>query len=374
MRTRFGFGLLILLLFVLSSCNVATPSLPLPDLATGEWTQLAGSTDTVCANGSEFNYFGYKGTQNKLVIDFQGGGACWDGLTCSSSYAEPNALLPDGVYVDRVSVGLETEREGIYDHDNTLNPVKDWYHVFIPYCTGDLHLGNNSASYTNPISQQAFTVEHKGSVNAGFVLDWVFDNFESPETIFITGCSAGAYAAAFWTDSIKAQYPDTQVYQMGDCGAGVSTDQFSAVLNASWNISANFPDLVFDANATTNSYIQTANKYKDSLKMAQYNTTFDSTQIGFFALATGNLNPSQEEAAQLAAQWSQAMQTSLATISTQTETFSSFTKAGQKHCIITDNDFYTVEENGETLISWLASYLNGDDVPSIAPAPVATTN
>lgn len=350
------------------------PTLSLPDLVTGEWTQLAGSTETVCANGSEFNYFGYKGTENKLVIDFQGGGACWDGLTCSSSYAEPNALLPDGVYVDRVSVGLETEPAGIYDHDHALNPVKDWYHVFIPYCTGDLHVGNNSASYTNPITQQAFTVEHKGGVNAGFVLDWVFDNFESPETIFITGCSAGAYGAAFWTDSIKAQYPDTQVYQMGDCGAGVSTDQFAALLNASWNISATLPDLTFDANGTTNAYIQTANKYKDSLKMAQYNSTFDSTQIAFYALATGNFNPSQEEAAQLAGAWSLAMQTSLATISAQTKNFSSFTKTGQKHCIITDNEFYMVEESGETLISWLSAYLKGDDVPNIAPAPVAATN
>ncbi len=68
------------------------------------------------------------------------------------------------------------------------------------------------------------------------------------------------------------------------------------------------------------------------------------------------------------------MQTSLATISAQTKNFSSFTKTGQKHCIITDNEFYMVEESGETLISWLSAYLKGDDVPNIAPAPVAATN
>ena len=36
---------------------------------------------------------------------------------------------------------------GIYDDTDPRNPFGDWYHVFIPYCTGDLHWGDAVATY-----------------------------------------------------------------------------------------------------------------------------------------------------------------------------------------------------------------------------------
>ena len=64
----------------------------------------------------------------KVILEFQGGGACWDDVTCSVADAVFSADIED----TRSAVGLY--RQGIYDHDNPDNPFKGWTHVMVPYC------------------------------------------------------------------------------------------------------------------------------------------------------------------------------------------------------------------------------------------------
>src|SRR5262245_55705687 len=49
------------------------------------WNTIAPGGDTVCARGAPFRYFVRPGKVNKLLIDFRGGGACWNEKTCSAS-------------------------------------------------------------------------------------------------------------------------------------------------------------------------------------------------------------------------------------------------------------------------------------------------
>lgn len=124
--------------------------------------------------------------------DFAGGGACWNDGTCSQPSNPENDL--DGLYLDGVygSPG-DTSYDGIYDRENPDNPLKDWYHVHISYCTADLHLGDNAVTYTG--EGGTLEVNHKGAVNTRAALAWVFNNFSAPEAVFVTGVSAGAYAS-----------------------------------------------------------------------------------------------------------------------------------------------------------------------------------
>ncbi|MCA9836394.1 MAG: hypothetical protein KC422_05745 [Trueperaceae bacterium] len=360
-RSKFILGIVILFLLALAACNQAATPLPLPNLTAGEWSEFDGDTGTVCASGSDYKYFVNKGTVNKLVIDFQGGGACFNDATCLASYqavGEENAL-----YADTIATTTADLNAGLYNHSNSANPVKDWYHVHIPYCTGDLHMGNNTKEYVNPQNQVTYTIEHKGAVNAKSVLDWTFDTFTNPDEVFITGCSAGAYGATFWTETIKANYPDTQVYQLGDCGVGASTDGFGALVQANWNV--NKP---LNAEFVNTTYINTANKYKTNLSMAQYHTLFDNTQVKFYALITGQLDP--DNAQQVAVQWSGIMQDSIAKIESQTSNFSSYLAQGSQHCIIPSNELYNKTENGIKLVDWLTDYLSGKSVADIKPAAI----
>ena len=38
--------------------------------------------DTICSRGDDFAFAVRKGTSKNIVIDFVGGGGCWDEFTC----------------------------------------------------------------------------------------------------------------------------------------------------------------------------------------------------------------------------------------------------------------------------------------------------
>ena len=59
----------------------ATPAVP--DLAAG-WTKIEPGGDTMCSLGTPYAYYVHPGTVNRLVVYFQGGGACWNDFTCSN--------------------------------------------------------------------------------------------------------------------------------------------------------------------------------------------------------------------------------------------------------------------------------------------------
>ena len=350
------------LVFILTACNTSE-SPTLPNLAAGEWTMFTGGVDTSCADGSAYSYYANPGTMNKLVIDFQGGGACWDGASCTSPIGNPNPNVGVGLYLNKVSTSELDRGLGIYARAKAENPLKDWYHVFIPYCTGDLHVGDNEKTYTNPFDQTSYTIEHKGAVNARDALEWTFANFSAPESIFITGCSAGGYGAAFWTSTIAEHYPNANLYQLGDCAAGAATDTWAATLEDSWNVGATLTDTVFDANFLSNTYVTTASAFPD-LKMAQYTTLADGTQAFFYNFGTG----------QPAASWTQVMLASLQRIGNEADNFYAYVSTadddgnasnGTEHCILPRPDFYTVEVNGRTFRDWLDDYVNGRTVGDV---------
>jgi len=43
-----------------------------------------------------------------------------------------------------LGVGLKTPlgQTGIFDQNNSKNPVRDWNMIYVPYCTGDIHGGD----------------------------------------------------------------------------------------------------------------------------------------------------------------------------------------------------------------------------------------
>jgi len=73
------------------SGRVVRDTLAAPEAGDGSYvtitpgaTEYQGRTfNPVCMNGSPYSFFARRGTVNKLVMYYQGGGACWEQLTCS---------------------------------------------------------------------------------------------------------------------------------------------------------------------------------------------------------------------------------------------------------------------------------------------------
>jgi carboxylesterase type B len=50
----------------------------------------------------------------------------------------------------------------------------------------------------------------------GAVLDWVHQNLEEPETVFLNGGSAGGMAVAFYLPMLANHYPEARVVALWD--------------------------------------------------------------------------------------------------------------------------------------------------------------
>ena len=95
--------------------------------------------------------------------------------------------------------------DGMFDTDNPANPIRDWSIVYIPYCTGDLHTGSSTRTYTqptpapgvpyNPYIPASFPIRHGGFDNFMVVMDWMKKNIDKPRNVLVTGSSAGGYGA-----------------------------------------------------------------------------------------------------------------------------------------------------------------------------------
>src|SRR5262245_58626937 len=178
------------------------------------WNEIDPGGATTCALGGPYAFWVRPGTVNRLVVDFSGGGACWDALTCGLA-AGNEAICTQTVDTMRMRV-QSGMANGIYDHTRADNPIKDWYHVIVPYCTCDIHWGDNAATYTS--GSDTITIQHRGAVNSRAVLDWVYANFGAPEEILVTGCSAGSYGSIGWSAYVADHYRSSKMVQFGDSG------------------------------------------------------------------------------------------------------------------------------------------------------------
>lgn len=325
---------------------------PITGLGQG-WNEIAPGGATTCAKGDKYRFWVRPGTVDRVVVDFRGGGACWNTLTCGvgdsifESQANPEPWMSD-----------ESKAAGIYDHTRAENPFKDWHHVYVSYCTGDVHWGNSKQTYGAGTPLES-TIEHRGAVNAQAALDWVYTNVPSPDRVFVTGCSAGGYGAALWSAYVRDHYKSSKVYQFADSAAGIITDNFFQESFPAWNAKANFPSFIgVDPNTFTKLpelYIGLGKTFPDTL-FSQFNTAFDATQHSYYnAMGGGD-----------AKEWSQKMQANLADISQGAPSFRSFLAAGYQHCVIDKDNFYDMAVGGTKLVTWLGDALEGKTVQSVS--------
>jgi len=326
------------------------------DLGPG-WTTFAPGGETRCARGTPFKYFVRRGSVNRVVIDFRGGGACWDQPTCSLTGA--NSLFQEDAEPDAF-IADESRARGFYDHNDSRNPFKDWHHVYIPYCTGDIHWGENDKTYTNASGDKSFTINHRGATNVKAVLDWVYQNVASPEKLFVTGCSAGAYGSIIWSSYVKNHYKTAKVYQFADSGAGIITDDFFKLSFPSWNASKNFPTFIPGVDPTTLTRLpqlyDAIGKHFNDMFLSAYNTTYDENQYFYYkAMGGGTVN-----------EWSEKMLASVAQIEAATLNFHAYIAPDFQHCILPYPEFYDRTSNGVMLINWLSDVINDRPVESVS--------
>jgi hypothetical protein len=155
----------------------------------GKWVWIPRK-DTRCRAGSKTG-FGVRllPDANAVMIYLQGGGACYDAKSCAGN---ANATIAGANFSGRKFNRWVTTlgNQGVFNTTNASNPVARWNHVYIPYCTGDLHGGARSnVSIPGVPGKQQFV----GYKNLQNNLKLLAPYFRKAGDVALVGASAGGF-------------------------------------------------------------------------------------------------------------------------------------------------------------------------------------
>jgi pectinacetylesterase len=361
-----------MLLFIMSTAlvgsAVAADALPnLTDLKSGEWNAIAPGGDTICSYGTPYQFFVRPAASpsDKLMIHFEGGGACWDAETCAPDYKFPPDDTGKPLFDRDVSDNeMEGYTGGLFDFSNAENPVADYNTVFVPYCTADVHMGSMTHEYSSS-SGEKYTINFQGFTNASAVLDWTYANFDKPSEVFITGISAGAIGQVIHTPYIMDHYKESQVVQFADSYVGVTArgwtgfKEWGALPNVAKAIVPAYSDLTEANFSLARLYKGMVPAFPDNT-FSEFTSYLDGTQIFFYFLTGGGATP--EEAG---GNFVTGRQSIISSLTANLPNFRAYQSWGNIHGITNVDDFYAYQVKGVRLRDWLADLLAGKTPRSV---------
>ena len=312
----------------------------------------------------KFSFWTKKGTSKNLAVFFEGGGACWDKLTCSFPSSDP---LPPGIppqlqfFVPAIDANsTPANYDGIFNAENPANPVKDWTMVYVPYCTGDLHIGSAQKTYANggnPYIPPTFDIQHRGFDNFMVVLDWMKKNVDKPKNVLVAGASAGGYGATANFPWIERTFRNAHTYVMADASQGVTTPTWDTYGRSSWNIQL-APWIFGDDPAAIAGpeLMRVAAEALPHVKTAQYTTAYDATQISFYGLMK-QFYPPGGSCPNPALDWHHQMVDTLQSYVADVPNFRYYLAEGTDHTLLRSAKFYTEDSAGVNFSVWLGDML-----------------
>ena len=112
----------------------------------GKWYAI-DIDEAVSSDGSKWQGYFRKGSENKVVLYFYGGGFSVNDFTAARSLD-----IEGGFYNAHLNTGLNVMTSAIrkWGIGNSAkdNMLKDWTFIGVPYCNGDFHSGTGTKEYT----------------------------------------------------------------------------------------------------------------------------------------------------------------------------------------------------------------------------------
>ncbi|MFN6120393.1 MAG: pectin acetylesterase-family hydrolase, partial [Actinomycetes bacterium] len=312
-----------------------------PATGAGGFERVVPGGDCRCADGSEYAFWVRDAAPSKVLFFLQGGGACFSALTCS---------FTSGAYQVTVDGGDDpTGDPGIFDLTDPRNPFADWSMVFVPYCTGDVHLGDAAADYGGLV------VEHRGAVNARAALDELVRRFPDATEVVVAGESAGAAPAPLYAGLVSDGLPGARITALAD-GAGAYPDvpTVNALIGGLWGTERSIPDWPVNEGLTAAEWsfpgiaVQTG-RHAPDVVLARHDYAYDRTQVLFAALA----GIGSDDLLSL-------IDANERRIEGDGVPLLSYVAPGDDHTVLSDEAFYTQTVEGVALVDWVRALITRD--------------
>ena len=321
-----------------------------------EWQTVKGGPGTGCAtDATPFEFYVREADSRRVAIYFEGGGACWNSRNCGLD----GRRMFDNSIEDADRPWIKTQASGIFDLNNSTNPLREFTQIFVPYCSADIHMGVGTVRYESQ-DGKSLDVHYRGLANSQSAMDWLVDHYSTPRTVVVAGGSAGAIPSPIFAAQLARVYPRAKVVQIGDGGGGYRSTHLAAPLEL-WGATRalKYDPLYRDldvGSANFEEFYTRAASLKN-LQLAQINSIEDGVQRVFLA----ELGHDVKTLAPL-------LSGNLADIRAVDSRLRSYTMPGQLHTILQRPEFYSTTVDNMPLSQWVGDLVNGRRAGNIGDA------
>jgi Pectinacetylesterase len=321
--------------------------------ATAGWEKVVPGGDCECADGSEFAFWERRADPTKVVLFLDGGGACYDAESCAFTGLDTGG---EAAY-DWSIYGEDPATEGgIFDFTRPGNPFGDYSFLYVPSCTGDVHLGDVTREYSPKL-----TVEHNGFVNGMAALSYLAEHYPDADQVVVVGKSDGSIAAPVYGGLVADLLPDAQVIVFGGQSGHIPDDPDlnAEILSELWGAYDNMPDWEVNEGLTTRDWgpprfwIQ-AGLHNPEVVLARFDYAYD--QEAAQSAESLGLDPSELLA---------VIDANEAAIEDAGVVLHSYTAPGDEHGLFEWDKFYEIEVNGVKLVDWVDALLAGEPLDDV---------
>ncbi len=277
--------ILILSLMVFSTVGWA-------DCSKGQLCQL-DIPGAQCADGSQ-SYINYidRDSEN-LFIYVQGGGACFDAVTCGCRLKEKKCKGSneggEGSTVGYLSRPPMNSQIHPWSQSEN-NPIGKANYVEIVYCTGDVYTGAGIANYGAEIFPRL--VRHYGAKNFELSLFKAKALFPNVKKVVVIGASAGGVGGSYNLHHIVENFGDTNLSVINDSGIPIFSRYLDLIkvkqVLKYWNVEDSLPkDLPKDDMVDFEDIYKYNSAKYGSVRFALLGATEDVVIGSYFSLLGG---------------------------------------------------------------------------------------
>jgi hypothetical protein len=339
-RNRAG---LVLLALSLAACGGGSKSSP--PVETSDWVDVPGM---ICGDGTPTGIAISRGRPDAVLVYLSPGGACWSATECDvlfksfsgTTYALYSPFVVPGTVLDRRLAG---------------NPFSDWTIVFVPYCTGDVHVGDSAQDYGGTVGPW----QHHGYRNLQAAVGALTAALPPPTQLVVSGSSAGGFGSLAAFDLVRRPWsaPGTTAALLDDSGTTLVESAIPSDLLAHWwsvwNLGATMgticPECATDLSAI---WTRLHGRYPSD-RLGLVSTLQDDTMIGFFT------DPAFNATAQSGAEY----QANVAALATKLDglgaNVASYRVGGSftaGHALLVDRTFLSpANPQGPALLDWVSA-------------------
>ncbi|NVB42361.1 hypothetical protein G6O69_31350 [Pseudenhygromyxa sp. WMMC2535] len=321
---------------------------PLPEAPVGEWlwVEIEG---TFCRDGSPAGLgVRYAENSDKLAIFLEGGGACFNSLTCT--------LNPSSIATGKFDPGPYS---GVFDDEEADNPLMEHNFIYMPYCTGDAFIGSEPVGNVPGGPQGQLFVGHDNVITS---LERVVDTFPELDDVVVLGMSGGGFGAASNYHTFASFFPDNDVALIDDSGPIFRDEYLAPCLQQTfrdvWGVDDSLPQdcadcFGADGGGLWNYLPFVAERYPNAPK-GMISSESDGTISTFFGFGANDCSavvPSFPE-------FTEALYDLRDNVLVE-PSWGTYFLEGSDHTYLGGSDFYGIEVDGVLLVDWVEDLVDG---------------